>query len=284
MTACSQPVHLSIVIPAYNEESRIGSTLRRIFDYLSEQSYEAEVLVVVDGSQDRTIDVLRDFTDNFPRLVVLDNKTNRGKGFSVRRGMLESSGQFLLFSDADLSTPIEEVERLLEHLHCGYDVAVASRGLPDADLRVRQPWWRQFMGKSFNRLVQGLVLPGICDSQCGFKCFSRDVAQEIFSRQRIDRFGFDVEVLCIARNLGYRIAEVPVIWINDPLSNVHPIRDSFWMLVDLLRVWLSIRAGSYDKFKPTRDVEAKSRSPESHSLIGANEKKQELTVFPRSRN
>jgi dolichyl-phosphate beta-glucosyltransferase len=268
-----RPVHLSIVIPAYNEENRITSTLQRIFGYLNRQAYEAEVLVVVDGSQDRTIDVLRELTDSSPNLVVLENETNRGKGFSVRRGMLESQGQFVLFSDADLSTPIEEVERLLTHLRGGDDVAVASRALPEADIRVRQPWWRQFMGRTFNRLVQRLVLPGICDSQCGFKCFPREIAREIFSRQRIDRFGFDVEVLWIARHLGYRIAEVPVTWINDPVSNVHPVRDSFSMLVDLLRLWLRIRGGSYGEIRPSGKCDTSTRSPESANLLPANEKK-----------
>ena len=273
MTDSSQRVYLSIVIPAYNEENRIGSTLRRILDYLNGQSYIAEVLVVIDGSQDRTIDVVRKFAETAPNLVVLNDGYNRGKGFAVRRGMLEARGEFLLFSDADLSTPIAEVERLLMQLMLGYDVAIASRALPDADIRVRQPWWRQFMGRTFNRFVQGLVLPGICDSQCGFKCFSRAVAQQVFSRQRIDRFGFDVEVLWIVRKLGYRIVEVPVTWINDPLSKVHPIRDSFWMLVDLFRIWHRIRGGSYDQVRPSLSAEATRRSPESRSFLPVDDKK-----------
>lgn len=273
MTDFPRGVYLSIVIPAYNEENRIGSTLRQILDYLNGRPYEAEVLVVIDGSQDRTIDVVREFADNAPNLVVVNNGSNRGKGFAVRQGMLESRGQFLLFSDADLSTPIAEVERLLAHLQRGYDVAIASRALPDADIRVRQPWWRQLMGKIFNGFVQVLILPGIHDSQCGFKCFPREVAQQVFPRQRIDRFGFDVEVLWIARKLGYRIAEVPVTWTNDPLSKVHPIRDSFWMLVDLFRIWHSIRGGSYDENRPSLSVEAMSRSPESRSLLPVDDEK-----------
>lgn len=273
MTDFHRGVYLSIVIPAYNEENRIGSTLRRILNYLNDQSYAAEVLVVVDGSQDRTIEVVREFADGSPNIVVLDNESNRGKGFAVRRGMLESRGQYVLFSDADLSTPIEEVERLLVYLERGYDVAIASRAHHDADIRVRQPWWRQLMGKIFNRFVQALILPAIRDSQCGFKCFPREVAQKVFSRQRIDRFGFDVEVLWISRKLGYRIAEVPVTWINDPLSKVHPVRDSFWMLVDLFRIWHRIRGGSYDEIQPGIGAQAKRRASESPSFLPVDEKK-----------
>lgn len=273
MKGVPKDVHLSVVIPAYNEENRIGKTLRRVLEYLSDQSYESEVVVVDDGSQDRTIEVVREFTTNFPNVTVLDNVPNRGKGFAVRRGMLESRGRFLLFSDADLSTPIGEVERLLVYLQNGYDVAIASRALPLADIRVRQPWWRQSMGRTFNRLVRKLFLPDILDSQCGFKCFPRDVAQQVFSRQRTDRFGFDVEILWIVSKLGYRIAEVPVTWVNDPLSKVHPIRDSFWMLVDLLRVWLNNRGGAYDEMPPDLKLETKSKLRESASALSAIEKK-----------
>ena len=271
MADLSQGVHLSIVIPAFNEENRISATLRRIRDYLSDQSYEAEVLVVIDGSQDRTIDLVREFAADYPTLFVLNNESNRGKGFAVRRGMLESQGKFLLFSDADLSTPIEEVERLLWQLHSGYDIAIASRALPDADIRVRQPWWRQLMGRTFNRLVQRLILPGIWDSQCGFKCFRREVAQQVFFRQRIDRFGFDVEILWLARKLGYRIAEVPVTWINDPFSQVRPIRDSFRMLVDIFRIWLRTRRGS-DQVRPILNIDAKRGSSESASLLPVDDR------------
>ena len=155
----------------------------------------------------------------------------------------------------------------------GYDVAIASRVLPDADIRVSQPRWRQLNGRTFNRLVEGLILPGISDSQCEFKCFPREVAQQVFSRQRIDRFGFDEEVLWITRKLGYRIAEVPVTWVNDPLSKVHPIRDSFWILVDVFRICLSIRGGSYDEIRPSLSVEAMRRSPESRSFLPVDDKK-----------
>jgi dolichyl-phosphate beta-glucosyltransferase len=273
MTDFPQGVYLSIVIPAYNEENRIGATLRRILNYLNGQSYEGEVLVVVDGSQDRTIEVVREFAEKSANIRVLNNGFNRGKGFAVRRGMLESRGAFLLFSDADLSTPIEEVERLLMYLQNGYDVAIASRGLPVADIRVRQPWWRQLMGRIFNRFVQALVLPGIRDSQCGFKCFPRKVARRVFSRQRIDRFGFDVEVLWIARRLGYRIAEIPVTWINDPLSKVHPIRDSFWMLVDLIRIWYSSWGSSYEEIRSSLNADAMNRPPEAKSVFPVDDNK-----------
>jgi dolichyl-phosphate beta-glucosyltransferase len=240
-----QGIYLSVVIPAYNEAGRIGPALRRVLDYLDAQPYEAEVLLVSDGSWDRTIGEVRAVAGDRPNVVVLDNRINRGKGFSVRRGVLGSGGRFVLFSDADLATPIEEVEKLLAFLQNGYNVAIASRGLPDSDIRVRQPLWRQSMGRVFNVFVQQLALPGIRDSQCGFKCFPREVAQRVFSLQRIERFGFDVEVLWIARKLGYRIAEIPVTWIDHPVSKVHPVRDSIRMLVDLLRIRFNDRRGVY---------------------------------------
>jgi dolichyl-phosphate beta-glucosyltransferase len=186
-------IYLSVVIPAYNEAHRIGPTLHHILAYLEAQGWTYEVLVVIDGSRDQTLAEVGKIARNCPHIVVLDNGVNRGKGFSVQHGMLEARGQFVLFSDADLSTPIEEVERLLHCLQREYDVAIASRALPESDIRVRQPWWRQTMGKVFNWFVQLLVLPGIRDSQCGFKCFPRDVVRRIFPRQRIERFGFDVE-------------------------------------------------------------------------------------------
>ena len=238
-------IYLSVVIPAYNEEHRIGPTLRRIFDYLDVQAYESEVILVLDGCRDRTIDAIRIVADNRPNVIVLENEVNRGKGFSVRRGILESQGQFVLFSDADLSTPIEEIEKLLVFLQEGYDVAIASRALPSSDVRVRQPLWRQSMGRLFNWFVQQVALPGISDSQCGFKCFSRQVVGQIFRQQEIERFGFDVEVLWIARKLGVEIAEIPVRWINHPLSQVRPVRDSVTMLIDLLRIRLNDRRGIY---------------------------------------
>ena len=238
-------VHLTVVIPAYNEARRIGQPLKLILEYLSRQSFESEVLVVIDGSTDGTEGVVRRIANDFNRVFVLDNGANRGKGFSVRRGVLESNGEYILFSDADLSTPIEEIEPLLRALSDGADIAIASRALPLSHIAIAQPWLRERMGRTFNRLVQRFAVSGVHDTQCGFKCFRRDVARRVFPRQRIERFGFDVEVLFIARQLGYRIVEVPVTWRNHPESKVHPIRDSISMLLDLFRIRLNDKRGLY---------------------------------------
>lgn len=221
--------HLSVVIPAYNEEERLGSTLEKIQEYLLHLEYPSEVIVVDDGSSDRTAEIARS-------VKVLVNDQNSGKGFSVRRGALEARGEIVLFSDADLSTPIEEMSRLEAALTEGADVAIGSRALPDSDVQIHQPFYREMMGKTFNKLVQLLVFPGISDTQCGFKAFTQKAAQEIFSRQKLDGFAFDVEILYIARKLGYQVKEVPVIWRNSPDTRVGAMKDSMKMFLDILRV------------------------------------------------
>ncbi len=238
-------VHLSVVIPAFEEVERLGPTLRRIRAYLNEQLFSSEVLVVVDGGRDGTLELVRELENEWAELRVLHNESNCGKGFAVRRGMLVARGRYLLFSDADLSTPIEEVERLVAALEAGGDVAIGSRALTGSVVRVRQVWWREWMGRQFNQIVRLAALSGVRDTQCGFKCFRRSAARDIFARQRIARFSFDVELLWIARKLGYRVAEVPVIWINDPSSRVHPLRDSLRMVVDLMRLRYNDLRGVY---------------------------------------
>ena len=236
---------LSVVIPAYDEERRIGPTLERIVAYLRRRGGTSEILVVAEGCRDRTVDVVKRIgTEGLP-LRVLDGGVNRGKGPCVRRGMLAARGTLRLFTDADLSTPIEELERLAGAIGAGHDVAIGSRRLPESRVDVPQPWWRQAMGRGFNWCVQHLAVPGIADTQCGFKLFAADAAQEIFSRQRIDEFGFDVEVLWIARKLGLRVAEVPVTWLDDPDSKVRPVADTWRMLVDLQRIRRADREGLY---------------------------------------
>ena len=238
-------VHLSVVIPAFEEAGRLDRTLRRVRVYLDGQSFSSEVLVVVDGGGDGTLEIARKWETDWSTLRVLDNKVNQGKGFAVRCGMLVSRGRYLLFSDADLSTPIDQVERLLVALEAGGDVAIGSRALAGSDVRVRQAWWRELMGRLFNRVVRLIALSDVLDTQCGFKCFRRDAGRQIFARQRIWRFSFDVELLWIARKLGYRVTEVPVTWVNDPSSRVHPLRDSLRMLVDLVRVRYNDLRGVY---------------------------------------
>ena len=236
---------LSIVIPAFNEASRIGVYFEQLVRYLDTQPCAAEVLVVSDGSDDGTETEVRRLAGNRTNILVLENGVNRGKGFAVRRGALEASGQVILFCDADGSTPIGELDKLIGALDAGYDIAIGSRALPASDIRVPQPILRRSMGRVFNCFVQSVALPGIHDSQCGFKCFTRDAARRIFPRLRIDRFGFDVEILWLARKLGYRVAEIPVTWIDHSGSKVHPIRDSSRMLLDVLTIRFRDASGCY---------------------------------------
>ena len=238
-------VHLSVVIPAFEEVARIGQTLDRVRSYLDDQAFASEVVVVVDGGRDGTLALVRAAMNGWPALTVLASDANQGKGYSVRRGMLAACGRYLLFSDADLSTPIAEVERLIAALEAGADIAIGSRALAGSDVRVSQAWWRRSMGRVFNHIVRRVSVPGIRDTQCGFKCFRRDAARRLFALQRIRRFAFDVELLWLARRLGYRVAEVPVIWVNDPSSRVNPVTDSFWMLVDLARLRYHDLRGAY---------------------------------------
>jgi len=235
---------LSVVIPAYNEQRRLGATLDRVLEYVQENGHEAEVIVVDDGSQDGTAALARQYAGRGVKL--LENPGNRGKGYSVRHGMLEATQELVLFSDADLSTPIEEAETLAAPVLEGRaEVAIGSRAVTGANVEVSQPFYRVAMGKVFNRFVRFIALGGIADTQCGFKLFTRDAARAVFSRQRFERFSFDVEVLFIARKLGYRIAEVPVRWINSPDTKVSAVKDSIQMFTDLFRIrWNNLR-GAY---------------------------------------
>ncbi|MDI6845511.1 MAG: glycosyltransferase family 2 protein [Candidatus Saccharicenans sp.] len=228
--------YLSIVIPAFNEEKRIGFTLFLIKDYLESRKIEAEVILVDDGSQDRTAGVAREVMADYPRFRLIQLPVNRGKGAAVRTGMLEASGELILFTDADLSTPIEEMEKLLPLAREGYEVVIGSRALPGSEIKKRQGWLRERMGKFFNLLVRLLVLGGFRDTQCGFKLFRREAARNVFSRLQTDGFAFDVEALVLALSAGYRVAEVPVVWINHPESRVRLFRSSLKMFCELLKI------------------------------------------------
>jgi dolichyl-phosphate beta-glucosyltransferase len=230
-----QQPYLSIVLPAYNEEGRLEVSLPRILQYLSAKRWAYEIVVVDDGSSDRTSEIARARLDGVPHEIVR-NEPNRGKGYSVKRGVLDAKGRYVLFSDTDLSTPIEESEKLIEALDRGADVAIGSRALRESRIEKHQPWRREILGKLFNRFLQILVMPGIEDTQCGFKCFRREAVEPIFSRQTLDGWAFDVEILFIARRLGYRIAEVPVRWINSEVTKVNALADGMRMVLDALRV------------------------------------------------
>ena len=238
--------YLSVVIPAYNEGERIGETLRRIIAYLKNKPFRSEIIIVNDGSNDKTLDTAHALLNGFEDSQIISRTENRGKGYSVKEGVLRARGDIILFSDADLSTPIQEFEKLIKWIQDGYDVAIGSRAVKDADVVIRQKWLRECMGKIFNIFVQALALRGLKDTQCGFKCFTRKTAQEIFTRQTIPGFGFDVEGLFIARRLGYRIKEVPVQWFNSPRSKVNILGDPIKMFLDLFKIRLNHILGRYN--------------------------------------
>lgn len=238
---------LSIIIPAYNEEVVIKKTLEKVAEYLEKRYPSYEIIVVCDGCKDNTARLAEEAAKANHKIQVLDRKTNMGKGFSVRQGCLEAKGNYVIFTDADLSTPIDEIEKLLKWLEEGYDIAIGSRALKESDIQVRQAWYRQTMGKIFNLLVQTLAIKGIKDTQCGFKGFKKEVTRKIFQRQTINGFGFDVEVIYIARMLGYRIKEVPVRWLNRAASKVNPLTHPLQMLTDLIRIRLRGWKGAYER-------------------------------------
>lgn len=240
---------LSIVIPAFNEQNRIGATLSAMAQYLRERKFRAEIIVVSDGSHDRTPEVVRERTGEIPELSLVELRENRGKGFAVRTGIEKASGRWVLFSDADHSTPIEEFDRFLPFLESGFSIVIGSRALPDSRIEIHQNRIRETMGKSFNFLVQSLVISGLKDTQCGFKAFEREAIRKIISRQRVERFGFDVEILYLAEKLGYSIHEVPVRWINSPQSRVRMFRDSSRMIWDLFRIRGLDIQGMYEERK-----------------------------------
>ena len=237
---------MSVVVPAYNEEGRIGESLRKIRDYMLGRGLEFEIVVADDGSDDRTPEIVRGAAGEDPRIVLARTERNQGKGAAVRGGVRASKGDVVLFSDADLSTPIEEFENLLPWLDEN-PLVIASRSLPDSDVVVRQPFYREMMGRAFNVFVRLLVVRGLIDTQCGFKMMTRRAADEIFRRQRLNSFSFDVEVILIAKRLGFAVKEVPVRWINSRASKVHPIVDSIEMLLDLMRVKFYDISGCYKR-------------------------------------
>jgi dolichyl-phosphate beta-glucosyltransferase len=238
---------LSIIIPAYNEEKLICDTLKQVTEFLEAKPFSYEVIIVDDGSKDRTVEIAKKWRAKEKGLPVrvLENVRNRGKGFSVRKGFLSARGEYACFSDADLSTPICDSDKLLKWIEKGFDVAIGSRALKESNIDLHQPWWREIMGKTFNKFVQALAVKGIRDTQCGFKCFSRKAYTEVFKRQTIDGFGFDVEALFIARKLDFKIKEVPITWVNRIESRVNPILHPIQMLGELILIRFRDLMGVY---------------------------------------
>jgi glycosyltransferase involved in cell wall biosynthesis len=236
----------SIVIPAYNEEERIGASLEKVLSFVQAQGWEAEVSVVNDGSRDRTAEVVQSFAVKNPILQLVENPGNHGKGYSVRNGMLQARGRIVLFSDADLSSPIEESLKLFAALDAGADVAIGSRWL-QAELQTqRQPLHRQLFGRIFNLLLRITLGLQFADTQCGFKAFKRAAAQAIFPWQKIERWGFDPEILFLARKFDFKVEEVPVHWGHSGGARINPFIDGARMFQEMLRVrWYDL-TGKYD--------------------------------------
>ena len=253
------PPELSIVIPAFNEELRLPVSLAQISAYVRLGRRETEVIVVDDGSRDRTSDIAQSFRDEIPRLRVIANGQNRGKGYSVRHGMLEARGRFVLFTDADLSAPIDEADKLLQALDT-YDVAIGSRALDRRLISVHQSRLRELAGIIFNLIVRVILRLPFVDTQCGFKAFRREPSRIIFQQQQIDRFGFDPELLYLARHHGLRAVEIPVRWAHSPDTKVHMLRDSVQMFLDIFVIrWNALR-GRYPRAKPAARAASQSAS------------------------
>ena len=240
-------IHLSVIIPAYNEEKRLTGTLIDIDKYLRKQTYNYEIIVANDGSKDKTAQVVRRLQSKISSLKLIDNKKNHGKGFVVRQGLMEAEGKYRLFTDADNSTSIVEVEKMWIFFEKGHDIIIGSRDVKGAVLAVPQAWYRRTIGNIFNLFVQFIVgLWGIWDTQCGFKCFSAEAVNDILPRCRIDRWAFDPEILVIGKKLGYKIKEVPIVWRNDPESKVK-LKGMIKMGFDLLKIRWNLITKKYEK-------------------------------------
>ncbi|MGA3102027.1 MAG: dolichyl-phosphate beta-glucosyltransferase [Terracidiphilus sp.] len=237
----------SIVIPAFNEEARIGGALEAVLACIRQRGWNAEVVVVDDGSRDKTAEIVQAFAANAPELRMLQNPGNRGKGYSVRNGVLHSLGEVVMFTDADLSAPIEEADGLLAAIAGGADIAIGSRWLERTRQSIRQPLYRQFFGRCFNVVTHAVMGLPYADTQCGFKAFTRAAAQTVFQLQTIERWGFDPEILFIALKRGYRVVEVPVSWAHDERTRISYLRDGTRMLQDIAIVRWNALLGRYSK-------------------------------------
>jgi dolichyl-phosphate beta-glucosyltransferase len=239
------PPTYSIVLPAYNESARIAASLEKTFTHIKQQNWKAEVIVVNDGSSDDTAEIVTRHAARHPELRLIQNPQNRGKGYSVRNGMLHAHGDILLFSDADLSSPIEEAGKLFAAIAAGADIAIGSRWMK-TELQIRrQPLYRQILGRIFNLALRLILRLNFKDTQCGFKAFSRDAAQAVFPAQQIERWGFDPELLYLARKRHLTVAEVPVAWAHREGTRIHPIRDGLRMFWDVVRVRWNAISGKY---------------------------------------
>jgi glycosyltransferase involved in cell wall biosynthesis len=237
-------IFLSIVIPAHNEEHRLPRTLEQVFAFLSRQDFPFEVIVAENGSTDRTLAIARQFAEGHPQLRILQID-GRGKGLAVRQGMLAAQGQYRFICDADLSMPIEELSKFLPPALNSFDIAIGSREAKGSR-RYNEPSYRHWGGRAINLAIRMLILPGLQDTQCGFKCFRAGAAEQLFRQQTLTGWSFDIELLYLARRRGMRIHEVPINWYFDPESKVRAVRDAFGMLCDIVRIHLNALRGAYD--------------------------------------
>lgn len=254
----------SIVIPAYNESARLGGTLGRVLAYVHSQGWNAEVIVVNDGSRDNTAEIVRQFMEKDPIVRIVNNPGNRGKGYSVRNGMLHARGRIVLFSDADLSSPIEEAVKLVDALNAGADVAIGSRWLRAETQTQRQPLHRQIFGRIFNVLLRLSLGLQFKDTQCGFKAFRQGAVQTIFPLQKIERWGFDPEILFLARKFGFRVEEIPVLWGHSGGTRIHPLIDGSRMFMEMLHIRWNDLSGKYDSSGPAAGEPAKAIGARGH--------------------
>ena len=236
---------LSIVIPAFNEEKRISGTLEKIHGYIQKHHINAEIIVVNDGSSDKTGQVVKNIFKNIADSVFLDLKKNFGKGYAVKQGVLFAQGKTILFTDADNSTPIEELPKLIKKMHEGYDIVIGSRYLKNSNIQKKQSGFRIFVSRLGNFLINMLVVKKIKDTQCGFKLFNSKIVNKLFPLQKIQRFAFDIEILAIAQHFGFLIAEVPVTWNHTPGSKLRAVRDTLKTLSDLLFIKWHLIRGDY---------------------------------------
>jgi glycosyltransferase involved in cell wall biosynthesis len=242
----AQPQY-SIVVPAYNERARIGATLEQILEHLRAQKWSAEIVVVNDGSRDETASFVGQFAAEHPEVRLIENPGNQGKGYAVRNGMLNARGRVLLFTDADLSSPITEADKLFAALENGADVAIGSRWMDPTLQFQRQSLKRQIMSRAFNLFTRAVLMFPYHDTQCGFKAFTRSAAEKIFPLQQITRWGFDAEIIYLAHHMKLKVAEVPVAWGHDERSKIRPLHDGFYMGLDTLKIrWLSL-TGRYSR-------------------------------------
>lgn len=235
---------LSIIIPAHNEENRLPRTLERVLAFLASQSYTSEIIVVENGSSDRTLAIANEFAKRRPGLIVIHEDRN-GKGNAVRRGMLEARGEYRFICDADLSMPIEDLSKFLPPALADFDIAIGSREAPGS-IRYDEPPYRHIGGRAINFAIRALILPGLNDTQCGFKCFHAGAAEELFRLQTLNGWSFDIELLYLARRKKLRIREIPIRWHFDPDSKVSAVRDALRMIGDIFRIHRNAMRGAYD--------------------------------------